>query len=92
MGVSYPYADPNRGRQPWLTSPGGGDGETLLAESLSVPERFGELYARYFAQIYRYLAGRLGPDTADDLAAEPGKCPADRPASLASPDSVRPHS
>lgn len=28
------------------------------------------LYERYFAEIYRYLAGRLGPDAAEDLAAE----------------------
>ena len=44
--------------------------EAVLAESLSSPESFGELYSRYFAEIYRYLAGRLGPDAADDLAAE----------------------
>jgi len=47
-----------------------GTDETVLAESLSSPERFGELYSRYFAEVYRYLAGRLGPDAADDLAAE----------------------
>jgi RNA polymerase sigma-70 factor (ECF subfamily) len=34
------------------------------------PEAFGELYSRYFPQVWRYLAGRLGPDVADDLAAE----------------------
>lgn len=44
--------------------------EAVLAESLSCPDRFGELYSRYFAEIYRYLAGRLGPDAADDLAAD----------------------
>lgn len=44
--------------------------EAVLAESLSCPDRFGELYARHFAEIYRYLAGRLGPDVADDLAAD----------------------
>jgi RNA polymerase sigma factor (sigma-70 family) len=44
--------------------------EAVLAESLSYPERFGELYSRYFAELYRYMAGRLGPDSADDLAAE----------------------
>jgi len=38
--------------------------------SLDRPEVFGELYARHFAAIYRYVAGRLGPDAADDLAAE----------------------
>jgi DNA-directed RNA polymerase specialized sigma24 family protein len=25
---------------------------------------------RHFASVYRYVAGRLGPDVADDLAAE----------------------
>jgi len=47
-----------------------GSDEAVLAESLSSPERFGELYSRYFAEVYRYLAGRLGADAADDLAAE----------------------
>jgi RNA polymerase sigma factor (sigma-70 family) len=71
--VSYPYPDTTRGWPPLHRSPAAGaegDDETLLAQSLSAPERFGELYSRYFAEIYRYLAGRLGPDTADDLAAE----------------------
>lgn len=56
--MSYPYSRPAE------------NDETLLAQSLSAPDLFGELYTRYFADIYRYLAGRLGPDTADDLAAE----------------------
>jgi len=42
----------------------------VLAESLACPELFGELYARHFAGIWRYMAARLGPDVADDLAAE----------------------
>jgi RNA polymerase sigma-70 factor (ECF subfamily) len=42
----------------------------VLAESLASPERFGEIYARYFAEIYRYVAGRLGPEAAEDPAAE----------------------
>jgi RNA polymerase sigma factor (sigma-70 family) len=41
-----------------------------VAESLERPERFGVVYDRYFGEIYRYVAGRLGPDVADDLAAE----------------------
>lgn len=47
-----------------------GTDEAVLAESLACPELFGELYARHFADIYRYMAARLGPDVADDLAAE----------------------
>jgi RNA polymerase sigma factor (sigma-70 family) len=42
----------------------------LVAESLHRPERFAAIYDRYFTEIYRYVAGRLGPDVADDLAAE----------------------
>ncbi len=42
----------------------------VVAESLHHPERFAAIYDRYFAEIYRYVAGRLGPDVADDLAAE----------------------
>ena len=38
--------------------------------SMDQPEVFGELYTRHFAAVYRYVAGRLGPDAADDLAAE----------------------
>jgi RNA polymerase sigma factor (sigma-70 family) len=50
--------------------PGRGTDEQLLAMSLHQPEVFGELYARHFAVVYRYVAGRLGTDAADDLAAE----------------------
>ncbi|MFF5211598.1 RNA polymerase sigma factor [Streptosporangium sp. NPDC000396] len=42
----------------------------VLKESLRVPERFGVLYDRYFTKIHRYVAGRLGTQTADDLTAE----------------------
>lgn len=42
----------------------------LLKESLRIPERFEALYDRYFAEIHRYVAGRLGTQTADDLTAE----------------------
>jgi RNA polymerase sigma factor (sigma-70 family) len=52
------------------SSPGRGTDEQVLAMSLHQPEVFGELYARHFAAVYRYVAGRLGPDAADDLAAE----------------------
>jgi RNA polymerase sigma factor (sigma-70 family) len=47
-----------------------GTDEAVLAESLPCPEVFGELYTRHFGEIYRYMAARLGPDVADDLAAE----------------------
>ena len=47
-----------------------GDDAGVLAESLSQPEWFGRIYDRHFPDIYRYIASRLGPDDADDLAAE----------------------
>lgn len=43
---------------------------TLLEASLTRPERFAGLYDRYIEEIHRYLAGRLGSQIADDLAAE----------------------
>ena len=47
-----------------------GTDEEVLAESMRRPEVFGELYTRHFTAVYRYVAGRLGPDIADDLAAD----------------------
>lgn len=41
-----------------------------LVRSKDDPERFTAIYDRYFAGVYRYVAGRLGPQPADDLAAE----------------------
>lgn len=40
------------------------------AESGSAPEGFADVYERYFADIYRYIAGRLGRSVADDIAAD----------------------
>ncbi|MBO2456169.1 RNA polymerase sigma factor [Actinomadura violacea] len=34
------------------------------------PERFTEVHDRYFRDVYRYVAGRLDPQTAEDIAAE----------------------
>ena len=42
----------------------------LIEQSLRVPERFAQIYDRYFAEIYRYVAARLGTQLADDLTAE----------------------
>jgi RNA polymerase sigma factor (sigma-70 family) len=46
------------------------DDADLVEQSLSEPERFALVYDRYFDDIHRYLAGRLGRQIADDLAAE----------------------
>jgi hypothetical protein len=35
------------------------------AESGSAPAGFTDVYERYFADIYRYIAGRLGRNVAD---------------------------
>lgn len=34
------------------------------------PGDFGDVYERYFAGVHRYIAGRLGRDVADDIAAD----------------------
>jgi RNA polymerase sigma factor (sigma-70 family) len=46
------------------------DDAALLARSVPEPDRFAAIYDRYFGEVYRYVAGRLGRDVADDLAAE----------------------
>jgi RNA polymerase sigma factor (sigma-70 family) len=50
-----------------------GHGESdamVIGQSLAEPERFAVIFERYFSQIHRYLARRVGPRIADDLAAE----------------------
>lgn len=42
----------------------------VLARSVHEPDRFAVIYDRYFGEVYRYVAGRLGRDVAEDLAAE----------------------
>jgi RNA polymerase sigma-70 factor (ECF subfamily) len=42
----------------------------LAARFHREPELFTEVHDRYFATIYRYVAGRLGAQTAEDIAAE----------------------
>jgi len=44
--------------------------EPRMKRTSSDPDKFAEIYERYIAEIYRYIAGRLGRDVADDLAAE----------------------
>ena len=46
------------------------DDATVLARSVPEPDRFAAIYDRYFGEVHRYVAGRLGRDVADDLAAE----------------------
>ena len=42
----------------------------LTARYLREPELFTEVHDRYFGVIYRYVAGRLGAQAAEDVAAE----------------------
>lgn len=42
----------------------------VAARFLRDPEQFTEVHDRHFAAIYRYVAGRLGAQTAEDVAAE----------------------
>ncbi|AWS40120.1 RNA polymerase sigma factor [Streptosporangium sp. 'caverna'] len=42
----------------------------VIRLSLSDPERFAEIFHRYFAAIHRYASARLGVSAADDIAAE----------------------
>ncbi len=48
----------------------GGQARPGSVQSWQLDEQFGEIYEQYFAGIYAYVAGRLGRDIADDLAAE----------------------
>jgi len=46
------------------------DEALVVARSLRDPDQFAAIYERHFSEVYRYLAGRLGPGVAEDLAAE----------------------
>jgi RNA polymerase sigma factor (sigma-70 family) len=47
-----------------------GDDATVIEQSWHEPNRFAVIYDRYFPDIYRYVAARLGRDVAADIAAE----------------------
>ncbi|TDC66600.1 RNA polymerase sigma factor [Actinomadura sp. GC306] len=49
---------------------GRADDAALLRMSLDDPQRFGEIFDAYFAEIHGYAAKRLGPDAASDIAAQ----------------------
>ncbi|MFI9597675.1 RNA polymerase sigma factor [Nonomuraea sp. NPDC052265] len=42
----------------------------VVERSLDDPELFALLYDRYFTEVYRYLAARLGREQAEDLVAD----------------------
>lgn len=47
-----------------------GDDAAVIARSVRSPECFGTIFHRHAPAIYRYIARRLGPDSAEDLVAE----------------------
>jgi RNA polymerase sigma-70 factor (ECF subfamily) len=42
----------------------------VIAPSRREPEQFAEVFDRHYGQIHGFLARRLGPSLADDLASE----------------------
>ena len=46
------------------------DDAVVVARSVCDHDQFAVIYDRYVGEIYRYVAGRLGRDVAEDLAAE----------------------
>jgi RNA polymerase sigma factor (sigma-70 family) len=46
------------------------DAAAVVARSVCDPDQFAVIYDRYVDEVYRYVAGRLGRDVAEDLAAE----------------------
>lgn len=63
---------------PSPADPGGGRADVarevhdgvLIEQSMTVPERFTKIFDRCWPVVHRYLARRVGPVAADDLAAE----------------------
>src|SRR5258708_39279850 len=52
-------------------SPGLPDGDAnMIKESWAEPERFAAIFDRYFGEVHRYIARRIGPGVADHLAGE----------------------
>lgn len=68
--TSGPEADRLDGAAGVARSVRGSDDASVVARSVQDPDQFAAIYERYFVEIYRYVAGRLGRDVADDLAAE----------------------
>lgn len=50
--------------------PAGVADAVLIERSLREPERFTELFDRYYGEIHGYVARRLGPSLAEDVASE----------------------
>ncbi|QFG23423.1 RNA polymerase sigma factor [Actinomadura sp. WMMB 499] len=59
-------ADPPDGVRPIRTD----DAAAVVRASLDDPERFGEIFDAYFAEIHGYASRRLGPDAGADVASQ----------------------
>jgi RNA polymerase sigma factor (sigma-70 family) len=55
---------------PQRSEPPEADDSALLAASVEDGDRFTAVYDRHFDGVYRYVAGRLGAQAADDVVAE----------------------
>ncbi|WP_433328931.1 RNA polymerase sigma factor [Spirillospora sp. CA-294931] len=64
MTTTLPTSTPDTGMPPDRSD------AALIVRSRTDPEVFSALFDRYFAEIHRYVASRLGADHADDVAAE----------------------
>jgi RNA polymerase sigma factor (sigma-70 family) len=57
------YAEP-------VTRPDPATDAALIERSLREPQRFAQVFDRYYAEVHGYAARRLGPSLADDVASE----------------------
>ena len=63
-------ADPAPVASPvWVPAEADGDA-AIITWSLAEPERFAEVFDRHYPRIHAYVARRLGPGLADDVASE----------------------
>jgi RNA polymerase sigma factor (sigma-70 family) len=54
---------------PWIRR-GSPTDAVIIERSCREPERFAEVFDRYYAEIHGYVSRRLGPSLADDVASE----------------------
>ncbi|MDX2592257.1 MULTISPECIES: RNA polymerase sigma factor [Streptomyces] len=64
-----PLRDNGAAAAPATAASGGSDG-SVIERSWETPDAFAVIFDRYADDIHRYIARRLGSDTADDLMAE----------------------
>jgi RNA polymerase sigma factor (sigma-70 family) len=62
--------DPRMSASLPVVADSGADDAALIERSRHEPDQFAVIYDRHFAEIYRYVARRIGGQVADDVAAE----------------------